>query len=140
MDSSAGMQRRRYAWGVSPHPAFLVLAAFALTSLTACSSSSGELSTGCTGGSSSSIDIAVVDDTNESMNICDATVTAMNGGSTVTLAKTGGTSDCTYVGAVSSGGSYTLVATAPNYQMMTLILPVQAGCSYSSQIDVSPKP
>ena len=108
--------------------------------LVACSSSSGPGTGLCGGGSSATLTVSVVDDTNEPMNVCDATVVA-TGPTTVTLKPTGGTSngDCAYVGTFSAG-NYTITAMAPGYQTMSIHENVQAGCSAAPAIDVVPTP
>ena len=94
----------------------------------------------CAGGTTSTLTVSVVDDTNEPLNVCDAMVLA-TGPSTVTLAPGGGTStnSCDYVGTVSPG-NYTVTATAPGYQMGMIHQIVQAGCDATAAIDVVPMP
>ncbi len=78
--------------------------------------------------------VSVVDDTNEPIPVCNATVVA-TGPSTVTLTPQGGTNSCSYFGTVKAG-MYTVTATATGYQPGTIHDDVQAGCPVSLSINV----
>jgi len=116
--------------------------------LPACSSSSPSPTALCAGGATSTLTVSVVNDTNEPMNICDATVVA-TGPATVTLAPGGGssTNSCDYVGTVSPG-SYTVTATASAscktagdcFSTASVHQVVQAGCNAIAAIDITPTP
>jgi len=122
-----------YAFAVSSKPAFLLLPALLLATLTACSSSSG-LSQ-CTG-TTTSIEITVADDSNETSNICDATVTLTGGGVSQTLTLRSG-AECSYVGSVTKPGPYMITTDAPSYPAATNTIDVQVGCSVSLTVEVT---
>jgi hypothetical protein len=119
---------------VSHTPAVLALAA--LLGMTSCSSSSAGLETGCTGGSSASIRLSVVNDTNETERICNATVTVDGGGTSVSLAPSGGQGECTYVGNVPKGGTYSVTVMVPDYPTTMSSVVVQAGCSVTPTVEI----
>lgn len=105
-----------------------------------CSSSS---STSPCHGSTSTLTVSVVDDTNEGENLCGTdggappTVKA-SGPTQITLERTGGQGSCSYVGTVIAG-TYDVTATAPEYQPGSSgPITVQAGCPAATQIDMMP--
>ena len=118
----------------------------ALLALAACSPSNPSSTSLCPDASTSTLTVSVVNDTNQAMNICDATVVA-TGPSTVTLMPGGGMSNCNYFGTV-SGGNYTVTATASAncktngacFPTTTIHPIVQAGCGATAAIDVTPTP
>jgi hypothetical protein len=117
----------------------------ALLVLTACSPSSPSTSL-CPDASTSTLTVSVVNDTNQAVNICDATVVA-TGPTTVTLMPGGGasSSSCDYIGTV-SGGAYTITATASAscmasggcFPVTSIHTVVQAGCDTPAAVDVTP--
>jgi hypothetical protein len=114
------------------------LALCAILCLPACSGSNSMAPMCADSGTSTTITVTVVNDTNEPMNICNAMVVA-TGPTNVTLTPTGGSSEatCAYSGTVTAG-EYTFTATATGYQTMTAHLTVQAGCPTPLAIDVTP--
>jgi hypothetical protein len=109
----------------------------ALLSVSGCSSSSGELSTGCNDSDTATIRVTVVDFSNESENICGATVTVSLGNMTVTLKAAGGAGTCSYVGNVTESGTYDIVVMASGYPITKSTTTVQTGCSVSPEVDVT---
>jgi hypothetical protein len=124
---------------VSPRPAVLAAAAFLVALGAACSSTSNSVGGQCSG-TTSTFDVSVIDDSNEAVHVCDATVTISGPDGTVTLKPQGAASNCTYVGNVSTSGMYTLTAVAPGYGTMMIPETVTAGCPYSLPIDVMATP
>jgi hypothetical protein len=107
----------------------LFLPAAGLGLLAACSSSNSTgLQTGCSG-TTTSLDVVVTNSTNECEYICNATVTATLGSTSVTLKPSGGTGTCSYEGDVPTGGTYSIVVNAPGYPQMTSTDTIQTGCS-----------
>jgi hypothetical protein len=110
----------------------------AALSSAACSASSPSAeSTGCTGEATTSIDVTVVDDSNEPTDLCNATVTATGAaGSAVTLSLVGGAGNCSYIGDVKGSGKYSLTVTVPDYPTTLSSVDVESGCSISTSVDV----
>ncbi len=116
--------------------AVLAVVSASLGSIACGSSNSPGLSTGCSG-TISSIQVAVVNDSCEPQNVCQGTVTATQGSTSVTLKPNGSTGNCTFGGDVSAAGTYTIVVNAPPYPTTTGTVTVQAlGCSYTTSVDV----
>jgi hypothetical protein len=102
-----------------------------------CSSSSS--TSQCSGGSTSTLTVTVVDDSNESADICSATVTA-SGPTHVTFERTGNTTSCSYLGTVQAG-TYEVTATAPTYVTNgNTNIVIQSGCSVQTSIEMTPAP
>jgi len=99
-----------------------------------CSSSSS--TSQCSGGTTGTLNVTVIDDQNEPINICDATVTA-SGPSQVTLEPTGSQGSCSYKGSVIAG-TYEVTATAAGYESYTTPVTIQAGCSVPISMDMTP--
>jgi hypothetical protein len=65
-------------------------------------------------------------------------VTLTGSGETVTLTRSGGQGDCTYVGNVTKAGTYSATVMAPNYAtQMSTLEDVQLGCSYTPSIGIT---
>ena len=117
----------------------LAAAPFAVALFVAGCSSGGSTSQ-CTNSATSTLTVAVVDDSNESADICTATVTA-TGPTQVTFERTGNTTSCSYLGTVQAG-KYDVSATAPGYEMNynSATIDIQAGCSVPTTIQMTPAP
>jgi hypothetical protein len=89
-------------------------------------------------GSTSTLTATVVDDTNEPINICNATVKA-SGPTQVTLEPTGGQGSCSYLGSVIAG-TYEVTATATGYEPYMTSVTIQSGCSVPISMDLTPAP
>jgi hypothetical protein len=106
-----------------------------LLALPACSSSNA-LSE-CSG-TTTTVTVSVIDDSNEPMNICDAGVTVTGPGTNITLKPNGSNGTCNYVGNVGGTGKYTITAIAHGDPAVMNTETIQEGCSISVALDVTP--
>jgi hypothetical protein len=107
---------------------------FPLLGLAACSSGSTTLEPGC-GLAMPSLAVSVVNDSNEILYLCTATVVA-KGPSTLTLMPTGGTM-CGYQGPVTTG-TYDVTATLSGYTIPPIHVTVQQGCNAVGSLEATP--
>jgi hypothetical protein len=141
---STGCGRERIGYDCPVHPTLVpaVLSAPLLTfaaalALAACSSSNplSECS-----GTTTTVTVSVIDDSNEEMHICDAGVTVTGPGTNLTLTPNGSNGTCDYVGNVGGTGKYTITATANGEPQPPYTQNIQEGCSISVALDVTPMP